>query len=1098
MIFEAKMDNQVVIVKCLQLLNEEQIIEEMRILEQIKHIPNICEAIKGFQSSCGSRYYQIFKKYSCDLSNVMQYLFDQKKTLPLNSIVGIALLVSQVILSLPNMIHSDLKPKNILYDKLQQNFVLSDFGIAKKITEGSFTKNYNGADDKYRAPEYTLDELVLRKKYDVFCLGLIVLEMTLGRFLTNQETIEVRKGNLDGFLSKKPIYNDLNNIIKYMLVVDQDQRISTEQLVQLLNELKQGIENQFCNSLLAKIEDNISPCMINKFKYSYKQSFVRFDFDFKVDENRMDSYKFARKNQLNQMKDSLSKRYVQILDLDFELNISKKFEPPIDIFENIKQQFEGKNLIFPPKILSSIYDELQEMNIYLTSFLAQGGQGMIFEAKMDNQVVIVKCLQLLNESQIKDEISILEQIKHIPNICEFIQGIQSSCGSRYYQIFKKYSCDLSNVMQYLFDQKKTLPLNSIVGIALLVSQVILSLPNMVHSDLKPKNILYDKLQQNFVLSDFGVAKKITEGSFTKNYNGADDKYRAPEYTLDELVLRKKYDVFCLGLIVLEMTLGRFLSKQEAIEVRKGNLDDFLSKKPLYSDLNNIIKQMLVVNQDLRISTEQLVQSLNELKQSIENQFCNSVLTKIEETVFPCMIQKFKYSYKQSFVRFDFDFKVEENRMDSYKFVGKNQLNQMKDLLSKRYVQILDLDFEINDLKKFEAPIEIFEKIKKQLEGKNLIFQPKILSSIYDELQEKNIYLTSFLAQGGQGMIFEAKMNNQVVIIKCIQILNEAQIKEEMNIMEQIKHIPNICEIIEGMQSPCGSRYYQIFKKYSCDLSNVMQCLFDQKKTLPLNSIVGIALLVSQVILRLPNMVHSDLKPKNILYDKLQKNFVLSDFGAAKKITEGSFTKNQIGADYKYRDPELTLDELILRKKYDIFCLGLIVLEMTLGRFLTCLEAIEIRKGNLEGLLSKKPLYNELNNIIKQMLVVNQDLRISTEKLVQLLNELKQSIENQFCNSVLANIEETISPYTINQLKYSYQQSFLIFEFDFKLEENRMDSYEFVGKNQLNQIKDCLSKRYVQILDLDFEDNQLNKQFKEQFIVTMKKQFEHISLDGIIL
>ncbi|KAL4471225.1 hypothetical protein ABPG73_018138, partial [Tetrahymena malaccensis] len=363
-----------------------------------------------------------------------------------------------------------------------------------------------------------------------------------------------------------------------------------------------------------------------------------------------------------------------------------KYEAPIKLFDQIKKQFQGKDLLFPPKILCSIYDELQEQKIYLTSFLAQGGQGMVFEARMNNQDIIVKCLQLKNEEQIMYEMSILEKIKHIPNICHIIKGIKSPCESRYYQIFKKYSCDLSNIMQYLFDKKKTLSLNSIIGIALLVSQAILSLPNMFHSDLKPKNILYDKFSQSFVLSDFGAAKQFKEGSYTKNYIGHDQKYRAPEFTQDDLFLRKKYDIFCLGLIVLEMTMGRFLTEQEAFQIRKGNLETFLSQNPLFTDLNKIIKSMLVVNQDLRINSEQLIQQLNELKLSLENQFCNFVLGKVEEK--SCIFNKFK----QSFFRFQFDFKIKETRMDSYKYIGISKLDYTKVCLQKRYIQNLDLNF----------------------------------------------------------------------------------------------------------------------------------------------------------------------------------------------------------------------------------------------------------------------------------------------------------------------------------------------------------------------------------------------------------------------
>ncbi|KAL4513161.1 hypothetical protein ABPG72_017846 [Tetrahymena utriculariae] len=216
-----------------------------------------------------------------------------------------------------------------IFEKIKQQFKgKGDFGAAKQFKVGSFTKNYKGGDQKYRAPEFTEDDLILRKKYDVFCLGLIILEMTMGRFLTKQEALQIRKGNLEAFISKKPLYTDLNNIIKSMLIIDQNQRINCEQLVQQLNQHKLNLENQFQNAVLGKVEDNGCTRMIQKFKYS----FVRFQFDFEIKENRMDSYDFKTIDKFNQIKDCLSKRFIQSLSLDF------KFESQDSVLQGRKMQ----------------------------------------------------------------------------------------------------------------------------------------------------------------------------------------------------------------------------------------------------------------------------------------------------------------------------------------------------------------------------------------------------------------------------------------------------------------------------------------------------------------------------------------------------------------------------------------------------------------------------------------------------------------------------------------------------------------------------------------------------------------------------------------
>ncbi|KAL4502712.1 hypothetical protein ABPG73_014469 [Tetrahymena malaccensis] len=355
------------------------------------------------------------------------------------------------------------------------------------------------------------------------------------------------------------------------------------------------------------------------------------------------------------------------------------------------------------------------------------------------------------------------------------------------------------------------------------------------------------------------------------------------------------------------------------------------------------------------------------------------------------------------------------------------------------------------LQAFEQIYETYQKNTNQ----NLKFQPVILCQIYDELNEKGIQLTEFLAQGGFGMVFEAKINDNVVVVKCIEIQDLNRIEEEVQILKKIKGTPNTCQLLDAFNSDKNTFNFQIFKKYSCDLKNIMECTFENKKPFLLNEIIHIALQVSQAIANLPNMFHSDLKPSNIFYDDLSKSFDLSDFGATKEFKEGSsFTINYKAHDEKYRAPELTDGNLALSKKYDVFSLGLVILEMTKGRFIDSKEAYWIRNGCLYEYLSYEKRYTELNEVIKQMLHVNQNERIEPQELVNKLNELKETIEIKFINSVQFVINEQISQSMIKDFKKHFQE----FCFDFKEKKTKLEIQQISVQEKFNfrQFENCVS------------------------------------------
>lgn len=134
------------------------------------------------------------------------------------------------------VIHRDLKPSNILFDDVG-NAYLSDFGLAKVLTAGAFTRpgTLVGA-PLYSAPEVIRAEPI-DSRADIYSLGVIVFEMLTGRppFQMNDEgLISLMQRQM---LEVPPLPSSLNptlppgidSVVMRALAKDPTQRYATVQ-----------------------------------------------------------------------------------------------------------------------------------------------------------------------------------------------------------------------------------------------------------------------------------------------------------------------------------------------------------------------------------------------------------------------------------------------------------------------------------------------------------------------------------------------------------------------------------------------------------------------------------------------------------------------------------------------------------------------------------------------------------------------------------------------------------------------------------------------------------------------------------------------------
>ena len=84
---------------------------------------------------------------------------------------------------------------------------------------------------------------------------------------------------------------------------------------------------------------------------------------------------------------------------------------------------------------------------------------------------------------------------------------------------------------------------------------------IVHSDLKPENLLFDE-DGNIYLSDFGIARQVGNGgTATAAIYTLSPLYSSPEHLLDE-PLTSQSDLYCLGVLLYEMLAGESPFKEK--------------------------------------------------------------------------------------------------------------------------------------------------------------------------------------------------------------------------------------------------------------------------------------------------------------------------------------------------------------------------------------------------------------------------------------------------------------------------------------------------------------------------------------------------------
>ena len=243
-----------------------------------------------------------------------------------------------------------------------------------------------------------------------------------------------------------------------------------------------------------------------------------------------------------------------------------------------------------------------------------------------------------NISSLLKNIENIQKLKH-PNLLEYISSYYKEDKNKIIIITELLQG--GNLKEYRKYQKKL----KVKLVKKWLKQILSALDflhsnNLIHHDIKSKNILVDRISGDLKLGDLIFAEKGENGFFTK-YVGKEE-YMAPEVKEGKYTF--KADIYSLGLtivqfITMEKPYKEYCRKKELYEAKKKGIYPLAFNKIKNEKIKNFISLCLKPEKE-RPSCKELLNNLwlND-KDSLDN---NSFIELYNEP------NKFCYKYKSSF------------------------------------------------------------------------------------------------------------------------------------------------------------------------------------------------------------------------------------------------------------------------------------------------------------------------------------------------------------------------------------------------------------------------------------------------------------------
>lgn len=362
-----------------------------------------------------------------------------------------------------------------------------------------------------------------------------------------------------------------------------------------------------------------------------------------------------------------------------------------------------------------------------------------------------------NIKNVLNERELLSKLDH-PFLIKMHFSFQDK-DNLYYILDFKECCDLR--YYYSIDIKFNEEQSRFIISCLILSLEYIHTNKIVHKDLKPENLIFDK-NGYLYLTDFGIAKYIENG------NDIDmDENGSPGYISPEILLKKRYnftaDYFAVGIILYELMLlsrpyfgnRKKIKKQIEDEEKQININDIPQGWSV--EACDLINKLILLNPDKRLGNK----GINEIKnhpffkyydwksvylKKIESPFIPSpIKVNLEESLeediseisnyyqnkYNLILNSADYNYKfDGFLYFNRYIKKNKSNTNIYKSIEKEFINPH---------QIYE-DIDKKETKFFEELRKTDKKQKSQKKLHRKIFSAEMKENkkkLFTEVKEKS-------------------------------------------------------------------------------------------------------------------------------------------------------------------------------------------------------------------------------------------------------------------------------------------------------------------------------------------------------------------------
>ena len=363
---------------------------ELEVMYKIHH-PNVVKLFGHFEDN---KYCYFIMEY-ISKGNVYNLLtIDKTKQLSTKVVATIMKDVISAAYFLHNMdppiIHRDIKPENVL---LHEGFIakLTDFGWSNYIQEDKERKTVCGT-PIYLAPEI-IKETGHDERVDIWCIGVLLFELTTGKVPFQGNDIETLKTNILHLKINWPNEMDPNakDLISKILKLDPDERLTLEDIIQ--------------HEFFLKYFPDAPSCLILPDPDITYKTFV-------VSKDDPKTWDPVEKNTI------FERTPVSTTDPEPNDNTSEnKKKEPMDKYAILQQKYENlKNDYYAFKSENDNLDEIEELKQKIREKnekleqLMKGNDTINEENLSDEKVLENKCSSLKNEnSDLRNKVMAFEQ-----------------------------------------------------------------------------------------------------------------------------------------------------------------------------------------------------------------------------------------------------------------------------------------------------------------------------------------------------------------------------------------------------------------------------------------------------------------------------------------------------------------------------------------------------------------------------------------------------------------------------------------------------------------------------------------------------------------